>query len=74
VTHYSGITTNLKTRKAEHEAKHPDLRNWKFANNANPFASKDAAQAWENSQPGEHHPGGAPAQGPWFGYSFDYGL
>ncbi len=72
MTHYSGITSDLARRKAEHEAEHPTMQNWQVANNGNAFASQADAQAWENRQPGKHHPGGAPAQGPWFGYSFDY--
>ena len=71
--HYFGITTNLANRKAQHRAEHPTLRNWKVANGGSAFASRAAAQAWEDRQPGEHHPGGAPGLGPWFGYSFDYG-
>lgn len=70
--HYSGITTNLIERKKDHMADKQNLRNWQVANGGQPFPSRDAAQKWESVQPGEHHPGGAPAQGPWYGYSFDY--
>ena len=72
MTHYSGITSNLAGRKASHEQNHPDLRNWTVANGGQAFTTRGGAQAWENRQPGEHHPGGAPAMGPWYGYSFDY--
>ena len=72
MTHYSGITSDLAGRKAEHERTKRNVRNWKVANNGQPFASRAAAQAWEDAQPGEHYPGGAPAVGPWYGYSFDY--
>ena len=70
--HYCGITTDLAARKAQHQVDHANLRNWTVANNGLPFATRDAAQAWEDRQLGEHHPGGAPAQGPWYGYCFDY--
>jgi len=70
--HYSGITSDLQGRKAEHLKAKRNLRNWTPANNGHPFASRQAAQDWEDRQPGEHHPGGAPARGPWYGYSFDY--
>ena len=72
MTHYSGITSDLAGRKAEHERTKKNMRNWKVANNGLPFASRAAAQAWEDAQPGEHYPGGAPATGPWSGYSLDY--
>ncbi len=71
MSHYCGITTDLATRKAQHEQDHPYLRAWTVANNGQPFVSRAAAQAWENRQPGEHHPGGAPGLGPWYGYCFD---
>ncbi len=69
---YSGITTNLAARKGEHRRDHPSLRNWTVAKGGLPFQSRAAAQAWEQRQPGEHHGGGAPATGSWYGYSFDY--
>ena len=69
---YSGITSNLGARREQHKREKPTLRNWRVANGGQAFSSRAAAQAWENSQPGEHHPGGGPAQGPWYGYSFDY--
>ena len=72
MTHYSGITSNLSGRKAEHQRNKKNLRNWKLANNGKPFASRKAAQDWEDRQPGEHHPVGAPTRGPWYGYSFNY--
>jgi len=72
MAHNSGITSNLVERKREHEAVKKNMRNWKVANNGQWFASREAAQAWEDAQPGEHYPGGAPAVGPWYGYSFDY--
>ena len=72
MTHYSGIATDLAARKARHQQDHPNLRNWTVANNGQRFATRAAAQAWEDRQPGEHHPGGARAIGPWYGYSFDY--
>lgn len=72
MTHYSGITSDLAERKKEHERDKKNLRNWKVANNGLPFVSRAAAQAWEDAQPGEHYPGGAPTVGPWYGYSFDY--
>ncbi len=70
--HYSGITTNLTQRKAEHQANHPNLRNWKVVRGRKPFTSRADAQAWEDRQPGEHHGGGGSASGSWYGYSFDY--
>lgn len=72
--HYSGITTDLEQRRKQHEAdkSKKNTRNWKPANGGKPFASREDAQKWENAQLGEHHPGGAPAEGPWYGYSFDY--
>ena len=72
MTHYSGITSDLAGRKAEHERTKKNMRNWKVANNGLPFVSRAGAQAWEDAQPGEHYPGGAPAVGSWYGYSFDY--
>ena len=69
---YSGITTDLASRKTEHERTHPTLHNWTVANGGTRFSSRAAAQSWENAQIGEHHPGGATAAGPWYGYSFDY--
>ena len=48
------------------------MSNWKVDNNGQPFASRWEAQLWEDAQPGEHSPGGAPTSGPWYGYSFDY--
>lgn len=71
-THYSGITSDPEGRKRQHMNEKRNVRNWTLANGGQPFASRDAAQQWENAQSGEHHPGGAPAQGPWYGYSFDY--
>ncbi len=70
--HYSGITTDLAGRKAEHQRNHPNLRNWKVANGGQAFSNRAAAQAWEDQQYGEHYPGGGPATGSWYGYSFDY--
>ncbi len=70
--HYSGITSDLKARREAHEREKKNVRNWRTANFGLPFASRDLAQRWESAQPGEHHPGGAPAHGPWYGYSFDY--
>ena len=61
--HYSGITTGLVARRAEHLLNNPNLRNWTVANNGRPFATREAAQAWEDRQQGEHHPGGGPATG-----------
>ena len=74
MTHYSGITSDLARRKKEHQddKTKKNMRNWQVANGGKPFSSQAAAQAWEDSQPGEHYPGGAPASGPWYGYSFDY--
>jgi hypothetical protein len=72
VSHYTGITINLKGRKGQHQAEHPTMRNWKVANSGKPFPSRADAQAWENRQSGKHHPGGHPTQGTWYGYSFDY--
>ena len=46
--HYSGITTDPQSRKAQHKSEHPTLRNWKIANNGNAFPSKAVAQAWED--------------------------
>ena len=69
---YSGITNDLSRRRQEHESERGPIKNWHVANNGQPFPSRDAAQKWESAQPGEHHPGGAPASGPWFGYSFEY--
>ena len=71
MTHYSGITSDLAGRKGAHQDK-KNMRNWRVANDGKPFPSRALAQAWEDSQPGEHYPGGAPATGPWYGYSFDY--
>ncbi len=73
--HYSGITSDLAARKAQHQHNpgfHPNLRNWTVENGGESFPSRVDAQAWEDRQPGEHHPGGAPVTGPWYGYSFDY--
>ena len=74
MTHYSGITNDLIRRKKEHQDDRTkkNLRNWVVANGGMPFSSRAIAEAWESSQPGEHSPGGAPAAGPWYGYSFDY--
>lgn len=70
--HYSGITTDPARRRREHEASGRNVRNWTVANGGRAFPSRQAAQDWENRQPGVHDPGGAPSTGPWFGYSFDY--
>lgn len=74
VVHYSGITSDLARRRKEHQDDKTkrNLRNWTVANGGKAFSSRKDAQDWENKQPGEHHPGGAPATGPWYGYSFDY--
>jgi len=74
MTHYSGITTDLAARKQQHQndSSKKNMRNWTVANGGIPFPSSQAAQTWEDSQLGEHHPGGAPTTGPWYGYSFDY--
>ena len=72
MTHYSGITTDLARRKGEHQATKKNMRNWKVANDGKAFSSRAAAQEWEDLQPGEHGPGGAPSTDPWYGYSFDY--
>jgi len=74
MTHYSGITTDLATRKATHKRTKEGFRNWKVANNGQPFPSREEAQDWEDEQPGEHHQGGKDADGDWYGYSFDYGV
>ena len=72
MTHYSGITSDLLGRLAEHDRTRKNMRNWRLANDGKPFVSREVAQAWEDAQPGEHYPGGVPAAGPWYGYSFDY--
>ncbi len=72
MAHYSGITTDPHRRRQEHQATKRNLRNWTLANTGMPFVNRQAAQDWENSQPGEHDPGGGPASGRWYGYSFDY--
>ena len=72
MTHYSGITSDLFERLDEHDRTRKNMHNWRLANDGQPFVSREAAQAWEDAQPGEHYPGGAPALGPWYGYSFDY--
>ena len=74
MTHYSGITTDLATRKQQHQSdsSKKNMRNWTVANGYKPFSSRQAAQTWEDSLPGEHYPGGAPTLAPWYGYSFDY--
>ncbi len=72
MTHYSGITSDLTERKKEHERNKRNMRNWRVAIYDLPFESRAIAQAWEDAQPGEHYPGGAPATGPWYGYSLDY--
>ena len=69
---YSGITTDLETRKARHQREKKGFRNWGVANDGRPFSSKKEAQKWEDSQPGEHHGGGPDSDKPWYGYSFDY--
>ena len=69
---YSGITSNLAERKAEHNRTKRGFRNWTVANGGQPFPSRQAAQAWEDRQSGAHHPGGGGATGPWYGYSFNY--
>ncbi len=68
---YSGITTSPQRRREEHE-RTKNVRNWQIANGGNPFHTREAAQDWASRQPGEHDPGGAPAHGPWYGFSFDY--
>ncbi len=70
--HYCGITSDLAARKAQHQQDHYYLRNWIVANNGQAFATRQAAQEWEDLQSGEHHPGGIPATGPWYGYCYDY--
>ena len=70
--HYSGITTAPHRRRQEHQATKRNLRNWTLANTGMPFVNRQAAQDWENAQQGEHDPGGGPASGRWYGYSFDY--
>ena len=70
--HYSGITTDSEERKQEHQASKMNMRNWRVANDGRPFPSREEAQAWKDAQPGVHDPNGAPAVGPWYGYSFDY--
>ena len=72
MTHYSGITSDLFERLAEHDRTIKNLHNWRLANDGQPFVSRGAAQEWEDAQLGEHYRGGAPAVGPWYGYSFDY--
>ena len=66
MAHYSGITSDLARRKREHQDDRTkkNMRNWRVANDGKPFSSRTEAQAWEDSQPGEHYPGGAPAIGP----------
>jgi len=74
MTHYSGITSDLARRKKEHQddPSKRNMRNWMAVNVGRPFSSREVAQAWESSQLSEHYPGGAPATGPWYGYSFAY--
>ena len=69
---YCGITTDLARRRREHQAQKKNVRNWTPANEGLPFPNRSAAQDWEYWQGGEHDPGGAPAEGPWYGYCFDY--
>ncbi len=66
-----GITTNLADRKAYWKKKYPNMRNWKPVG---PFASRKAAQAWEDRQPCEKSGGGRDPDSPsakW-GYRFDF--
>ena len=65
---YSGITSDLARRRKKHQADKKNVRDWTHKE----FLSRAAAQRWENAQPGEHEPGGAPAKGPWWGYTFLY--
>jgi len=65
---YSGITTDPARRRREHEATKKNVRDW----SQQQFSSREAAQRWESAQSGEHEPGGAPASGPWWGYTFLY--
>ena len=63
-----GITTDLVRRKAEHEAKYRNVRNWQ---REAVFASRDDAQAWEDDHPcSNKSPSGRDARGPWYGYVF----
>ncbi len=68
---YSGITTSPERRRKEHE-RIRNVRDWRIANGGRPFATRQAAQDWEDRQPGYHDPGGPPTRGPWYGYTFTY--
>ncbi len=70
--HYSGITTDPHRQRQEHQRTKRNLRNWTIANGGMPFANRQTAEIWEDRHPGEHDPGGGPASGRWYGYSFDY--
>jgi hypothetical protein len=68
----AGITTRPDERKREWERKEPTLRNWQLFG---PFASRSAAQKWEEQQPCTKHGGGNEPDTPgarWYGYRFDY--
>jgi len=47
--HYSGITSDLETKKKQHMAEKKSVRNWRVANGGLPFSSREAAQQWENA-------------------------
>ena len=68
MTRYSGITNDPTRRRGEHQAAKKNVREW----SQQQFPSQDAAQRWENSQPGEHEPGGNLGRGPYWGYTFLY--
>ena len=65
---YSGITSNVVRRRKEHQAGKKNVRGWMQQQ----FRTREAAQRWEDTQLGELEPGGAPATGPWWGYTFLY--
>jgi hypothetical protein len=69
----AGITTRPEERKKEWLIEYPSMRNWQVFG---PFASREMAQSWENSQYGcdKSHGGNEPddRNAKWFGYRFNY--
>ncbi len=65
---YCGISNDPARRLREHQADKKNVRDWRQQQ----IPTREAAQRWENAQPGEHEPGDVPASGPWWGYTFLY--
>ena len=63
-----GITNDPSRRRMELEREYSGFRNFTIEKE---FPNQEEAQEWESGQ-FSAHPGGPKAEGPFYGYSYDY--